>query len=145
MFLSFFFFNDSATTQIYTLSLHDALPISDKAYGTPDDYKAFIDACHERGIAVIMDMVLNHSFSQSPLAQMYWEGNKPAANNPWYNREHNMQNPGAQWGYDFNHESPYTEALVDSILSYWMSEYKIDGFRFDFTKGFTNTTYGPTS
>lgn len=118
---------------------------TDKAYGTPDDYKAFIDACHERGIAVIMDMVLNHSFSQSPLAQMYWEGNKPAANNPWYNREHNMQNPGAQWGYDFNHESPYTEALVDSILSYWMSEYKIDGFRFDFTKGFTNTSYGPTS
>ena len=118
---------------------------TDKAYGTPDDYKAFIDACHERGMAVIMDVVLNHSFSQSPLAQMYWEGNKPAANNPWYNREHNMKNPDAQWGYDFNHESSYTEALVDSILSFWMSEYKIDGFRFDFTKGFTNTYYGPSS
>lgn len=118
---------------------------TDKAYGTPDDYKAFIDACHERGMAVIMDMVLNHSFSQSPLAQMYWEGNKPAANNPWHNREHNMKNPDAQWGYDFNHESAYTEALVDSILSFWMSEYKIDGFRFDFTKGFTNTPYGASS
>lgn len=118
---------------------------TDKAYGTPNDYKAFIDACHERGMAVIMDMVLNHSFSQSPFAQMYWEGNKPAANNPWHNREHNMKNPDAQWGYDFNHESAYTEALVDSILSFWMSEYKIDGFRFDFTKGFTNTPYGASS
>jgi hypothetical protein len=56
-----------------------------------------------------------------------------------------MQNPDAQWGFDFNHQSIYTQKLVDSICSYWMSEYKIDGFRFDFTKGFTNTVYGPTS
>ena len=118
---------------------------TDKAYGTVNDYKAFIDACHARGLAVIMDMVLNHSYGQSPFAQMYLDGGKPAANNPWYNREHNMQNPDAQWGVDFNHESAYTQALVDSILSFWMSEFKIDGFRFDFTKGFTNTIYGATS
>jgi 1,4-alpha-glucan branching enzyme len=117
----------------------------DKAYGTMNDYKAFIDACHERGIAVIMDMVLNHSYSQSPLLQMYFEGGQPSAENPWYNQEHNMQNTDAHWGYDFNHESLYTQALVDSILTFWMEEFKIDGFRLDFTKGFTNTVYGPTS
>ncbi|MCA1744133.1 MAG: T9SS type A sorting domain-containing protein [Bacteroidales bacterium] len=117
----------------------------DKAYGTMNDYKAFIDGCHERGIAVIMDLVLNHSFSQSPLLQMYFEDGKPSVDNPWYNREHNMQNPDAQWGYDFNHESLHTQALVDRILSFWLEEFKIDGFRFDFTKGFTNTVYGPTS
>jgi 1,4-alpha-glucan branching enzyme len=117
----------------------------DKAYGTINDYKAFIDACHQRGIAVIMDMVLNHSYSQSPLLQMYFDEGKPADNNPWYNQEHNMQNPDAQWGYDFNHESLYTQALVDSILTFWMEEFKIDGFRFDFTKGFTNTIYGSSS
>jgi glycosidase len=118
---------------------------TDKAYGTLIDYKAFVDECHARGIAVIMDMVLNHSFSQSPLAQMYLEDGKPAANNPWYNRDHNMQNTDAQWGYDFNHKSAYTQELVDSINSYWMSELRVDGFRFDFTKGFTNTIYGPDS
>lgn len=118
---------------------------TDKAYGTANDYKAFIDACHSRGIAVIMDMVLNHSYGQSPLALMYLDGGKPAANNPWYNREHNMQNTAAQWGFDFNHQSNYTKALVDSVLSYWMTEFRIDGFRFDFTKGFTNTVYGPSS
>ena len=117
----------------------------DKAYGTMNDYKAFIDACHQRGIAVIMDMVLNHSYSQSPLLQMYFEGGKPAADNPWYNREHNMQNTDAHWGYDFNHESLHTQTLVDSILTFWVEEFKIDGFRLDFTKGFTNTVYGPTS
>lgn len=118
---------------------------TDKAYGTPDDYRTFIDVCHQNGIAVIMDMVLNHSFGQSPFAQMYLDGGKPSADNPWYNREHNMKNPDAQWGYDFNHESVHTQQLVDSICSYWMSEYKIDGFRFDFTKGFTNTPYPATS
>lgn len=118
---------------------------TDKAYGTLNDYKEFVDSCHSKGIAVIMDMVLNHSYGQSPLVQMYFEDGKPAANNPWYNREHNMQNPDAQWGYDFNHESPYTRALVDSINAYWMSELRVDGFRFDFTKGFTNTPYPPGS
>ncbi len=118
---------------------------TDKAYGTSIDYKAFIDACHSKGLAVFMDVVLNHSYSQSPFAQMYLDEGKPASNNPWYNREHNMQNPDAQWGYDFNHESAYTQALVDSILSFWMSEYRVDGFRFDFTKGFTNVIYGPSS
>lgn len=117
----------------------------DKAYGTANDYKAFIDECHKNGMAVIMDMVLNHSFGQSPFAMMYMDGGKPAANNPWYNREHNMKNPDAQWGFDFNHESLETKALVDSICSFWMSEYKIDGFRFDFTKGFTNTPYPASS
>ncbi|PRY95818.1 alpha-amylase family glycosyl hydrolase [Marinilabilia salmonicolor] len=118
---------------------------TDKAYGTANDYKEFVDECHARGIAVIMDMVLNHSFGQSPLARMYWDGGKPAANNPWYNRDHNMANPDAQWGYDFDHDSEYTRELVDSINSYWMSEFRIDGFRFDFTKGFTNTPYGTSS
>ncbi len=114
---------------------------TDKAYGTENDYKEFIDVCHQNGIAVLMDMVLNHSFGQSPFARMYLDGGKPAANNPWYNRDHNMQNPDAQWGYDFNHESADTQELVDSICAFWMGEFKLDGFRFDFTKGFTNTSY----
>ncbi|WP_052343202.1 alpha-amylase family glycosyl hydrolase [Saccharicrinis fermentans] len=113
----------------------------DKAYGTANDYKEFVDVCHQNGIAVLMDMVLNHSFGQSPFARMYLEDGKPADNNPWYNREHNMLEPAAQWGYDFNHESVHTQQLVDSINAFWLEEYKIDGFRFDFTKGFTNTEY----
>ena len=114
---------------------------TDKAYGKVEDYKTFIDECHKAGIAVIMDMVLNHSYGQSPFARMYLGENGKPLNNPWYNTDHNMAEPAAQWGYDFNHESTHTQELVDSICSYWISEYKIDGFRFDFTKGFTNTPY----
>jgi len=110
----------------------------DKYYGPKNDLKRFVDECHKKGIAVFIDLVLNHSYDQSPLVQMYFDGNKPTALNPWYNVNSNFMNPDAQWGNDFNHESLNTQAFVDSINSYWMSEYKIDGFRFDFTKGFGN-------
>jgi glycosidase len=110
----------------------------DKYYGTKDALKAFIDACHAEGIAVIMDMVLNHAFGQNVFAQMYWdsENNRPAANNPWFNAE--CPHPPNCWGSDFNHESLVTQAFVDRVNEYWIEEYKVDGYRFDFTKGFTN-------
>nr|WP_320120273.1 alpha-amylase family glycosyl hydrolase [uncultured Marinifilum sp.] len=117
----------------------------DKAYGTKDDYKNFINECHKRGIAVFMDMVLNHTYSQSPFLRMYFDGTNPTTDNPWYNVTSNFQNPDAQWGYDINHESEATQKLVDRINAYWINEYHIDGFRFDFTKGFSNTTYGTSS
>jgi len=116
----------------------------DKYYGPRNTFKAFVDECHSRGIAVFADLVLNHAYGTCPLVMMYWdsENNCPAENNPWFNQESNFLNPDAHWGYDFNHESPETQKLVDSINSYWMSEYKIDGFRFDFTKGFGNNIKG---
>ncbi len=113
----------------------------DKAYGTKNDYKAFIDACHQKGIAVILDVVYNHMYGGSPFVQMYWdsENNMPATNNPWFNQQ--APHPYSI-GYDFNHESPETKKLIKDNLNYWMSEYKIDGFRFDLSKGFTQTFSG---
>ncbi|MCK5838209.1 MAG: T9SS type A sorting domain-containing protein, partial [Bacteroidales bacterium] len=117
---------------------------TDKAYGTEDDYKAFIDECHQRGIAVIMDMVLNHSFGQSPMVQMYFnsETNQTTSENPWYNQ---IATHPYSPGYDFNHESIYIKDFTKRVLDYWLTEYKIDGFRFDLSKGFTQTnTLGNT-
>ncbi|MEA1875998.1 MAG: alpha-amylase family glycosyl hydrolase [Bacteroidota bacterium] len=111
----------------------------DKYYGPANTFKAFIDSAHQRGMAVIMDMVLNHTYGQSPFVRLYWDSqnNQPASDNPWYNQT--SPNPVFSWGYDLNHESEATKALVDSVNSFWLTEYKVDGFRFDFTKGFTNT------
>ncbi|MEZ5070091.1 MAG: alpha-amylase family glycosyl hydrolase [Bacteroidales bacterium] len=113
----------------------------DKYYGRADDLKAFVDSCHGRGMAVIADMVLNHSYGSSPLLQLYYDAanDRPAADNPWYNAV--SPNPVYFWGYDFNHESEDTRTFVDRVNRYWMEEFRMDGFRFDFTKGFTNT-YG---
>lgn len=117
----------------------------DKAYGTKNNYKQFIDECHKRGMAVIIDMVLNHSFGLSPLVKMYFDANagdwgQPSADNPWYN-ETCPHEPWC-WGYDFDHLSPYTEDFIDRVAEYWLTEFKVDGFRFDFTKGFTNYQSG---
>ncbi len=114
----------------------------DKAYGKKDDFKEFVDACHEKGIAVIIDMVLNHSFGQSPLVQMYYDKNTDlvTTTNPWYNV---IATHPYSPGYDFNHESSYTKQLTKDILNHWMTEYKVDGFRFDLSKGFTQVnTFG---
>jgi glycosidase len=110
----------------------------DKFYGPKNDLKAFVDSCHGRGIAVIMDMVLNHTYGQSPMVQLYWDLSldRPAANNPWYNVV--SPNTVYAWGYDLNHESQDTKDFVDRVNAYWINEYKVDGYRFDFTKGFTN-------
>lgn len=115
---------------------------TDKAYGRKQDYQAFIDECHKRGIAVILDIVLNHSFGQSPLVQMYSKSNfwEPAPENPWYN-EYCPHEPWC-WGADFDHLSPYTQEFVDRVNKFWLTEFKVDGFRFDFTKGFTNQQTG---
>jgi len=117
----------------------------DKYYGTKNKLKELIDEAHSRGIAVIIDIVMNHSFGQSPFVQLYdWHNGDGQIimdeDTPWFNRD--SPNTEYHWGADFNHESVYTQALLDSINHFWMKEYKVDGFRFDFTKGFTNTV-GP--
>ena len=115
----------------------------DKYYGTDFALKRFINTCHLEGIAVIMDMVLNHSYGQSPMVRMYWNSaaSRPSEENPWFNEV--SPNPDYSWGFDFNHESPWTQAFVDSVLAFWIQEYHVDGYRLDFTKGFTNTAGDP--
>ncbi len=117
----------------------------DKAYGTKNDYKEFIDECHKRGIAVILDIVLNHSFNLSPFVQMYFDEEagdwgKPSPDNPWFLVD--CPHEPWCWGNTFDQDSPYTHNLFNSITEHWLTEYKFDGFRFDFTKGFTNVQTG---
>lgn len=108
----------------------------DKSYGTKDKLKELIDLCHANGIAVILDIVLNHQFGQSPLVRLYWDAanNRPASNSPWFNA---IPKHDFNVGYDFNHESLATIDFVDRVLKFWIEEYKVDGYRFDLSKGFT--------
>ncbi|GAA4420055.1 hypothetical protein GCM10023187_54950 [Nibrella viscosa] len=111
----------------------------DKAYGTKNDLKAFIDKCHENGIAVILDMVLNQADYEFPYVRLYWDGSRPAANNPFFNLQ--ATHPFSVF-FDFNHESPATQAYVERVNRFWLDEYKFDGYRFDLSKGFTQKNTG---
>jgi glycosidase len=126
----------------YNPSYHKAL---DKYYGTAEALKMLIDEAHKRNIAVILDVVYNHVTGASPLAQLYWDqaNNRPAADNPWLNpvpkHEFNVFN-------DFNHESAATKAYVKNTMAWWIEEFRVDGFRFDLSKGLTQkNTLGSVS
>jgi glycosidase len=108
----------------------------DKYYGTKNDLKAFINEAHKQGFVVLLDMVLNHQFGQSPMVRMYFDNanGRPSPESPWFNQE--PTHP-FNVGYDFNHESAYTKRYVDDVNRYWLEEYHFDGYRFDLSKGFT--------
>ncbi len=108
----------------------------DKYYGNETAIRQFVDACHQQGIAVIMDIVMNHCMGSAPQAQLYWDAvnNRPAADNPWLNAS--ARHP-FNVGNDFNHESQATKDLVSRVVRHWLTQYKIDGFRWDLSKGFT--------
>jgi len=122
----------------YNPSFHLAL---DKYYGPSDEFDRFVDSAHAKGMAVILDIVLNHAFGQSPLVRLYWDAanNRPAPNNPWFNP---VARHPFNVGYDFNHESPATQRYVDRVTRYWLTRHRVDGFRFDLSKGFTQTNSG---
>lgn len=106
----------------------------DKAYGTKKMYKEFIDACHEKGLAVIFDVVYNHASDNHPFVRLYSKNGKISADNPYFNQK--TPHPYGVFN-DFNHESPKVREFVKRNLLFLLDEYHIDGFRFDLAKGFT--------
>ncbi len=120
----------------YNPSFHMAL---DKYYGNTNSFKQLIDECHKRGIAVIIDVAFNHASGQNPYYRM-WNtdnggyGGQASADSPFFNQT-------ATHSYsvfnDFNHSKQAVKDYVKRVSQYWIDEYKIDGFRWDLTKGFT--------
>jgi len=110
----------------------------DKFYGTKNKLKEFIDKAHQKGIAVILDIVMNQQ--DLPNSYLMLDFNfatfKPTANNKWFNVD--ATHPFNVF-YDMNHESPYTKTYLDTINYYWLNEFKVDGYRYDLSKGFTQT------
>src|SRR5271167_2863688 len=102
--------------------------------GSPIDAKFFIKCCHQRGIRVILDVVMNMFAPQCPLA---------ALASQWY---YEPSSPGRQdWGQDlFHFSSPsygnYFAAreFLCEMAEFWVSEYHVDGFRIDDFKDINN-------
>merc|ERR1712169_171632 len=108
--------------------------------------RELIDVCHQNGIAVILDLALNHAFGRNPMVRMWmdnpdgdgWGG--PSSENPYFNvtATHTYS-----VGNDFDHSNPRTKDYTKRVIKHWVEEFHIDGFRWDLTKGFTqNCTSG---
>ena len=126
----------------YNTAFHMAL---DKFYGTPEKFKELVDVCHQNGIAVILDIAFNHAFGRNPMVRMWMndpEGDgwgSPSIENPYFNT---AARHSYSVGEDFNHSSVLTKNYVKQTIKHWITEFKIDGFRWDLTKGFTQNCSG---
>jgi 1,4-alpha-glucan branching enzyme len=99
----------------------------EQLYGTPEELKALIDAAHNHGMAVIIDMVLNHAAWSSPIYQLY--GNDYDAS-PYF-RAHT----GHNWGFPkIDQRSPAVKRYAADIIRHWITDFRIDGFRYDATR-----------
>jgi len=117
----------------------------DKFYGTSDKFKEFVDLCHQNGIAVILDLALNHAFGRNPGVRMWMNDpdgdgwGPPSTDNPYFNT---VARHSYSVGEDFNHQSELTKYYTKRVIKHWIEEYKVDGFRWDLTKGFTQNCTG---
>ena len=116
----------------YNPNAHLAL---DKSYGTPRGFKQFVEAAHQRGIAVLMDVVYNHVTAQSPLSQLYGSNTE----NPFLEPQPG-EDPNVDRGFcddffqELNHGSSFIKNYIDRANAYWIEEFNVDGFRFDLAK-----------
>ena len=119
----------------------------DKAYGTPDQLKWFVDECHKRGMAVILDMVFNHATGNNPMNKLYPYTSSSAATtelrlNPWFNvSAPHPDNVFEDWNHGFQ---PTKDHFV-RVLKYWLTEYKVDGYRMDLSHGLCDEGDGKSS
>lgn len=126
----------------YNTSFHMAL---DKFYGTEEKFKEFIDVCHQNGIAVILDVALNHAFGRNPMVRMWMNDpdndgwGDPSSENPYFNE---TARHSYNVGSDFNHQSTLTQEYTKRVVKHWIEDFNIDGFRWDLTKGFTQNCSG---
>ncbi len=121
----------------YNSAFHMAV---DKFYGTANKLKELVDVFHQNGIAVIFDLVLNHGFGRNAMNRMWMndpDGNgwgEPSSESPYMNE---VATHSYSVGADYNHQSELTQYYSQRVIKHWIEEFKIDGFRWDLTKGFT--------
>ncbi|HEY0092548.1 MAG TPA: alpha-amylase family glycosyl hydrolase, partial [Flavobacterium sp.] len=126
----------------YNTAFHMAL---DKFYGPSSKLKELVDVAHQNGIAIILDVALNHAFGRNPLVRMWMNDTDgdgwgdPSSDSPYFNQ---IATHSYSVGSDFNHSQQRTKEYVKRVIKHWVQEYKIDGFRWDLTKGFTQNCTG---
>jgi len=94
-----------------------------RAYGKPDDLRTFVNAAHQAGLAVILDVVYNHLGPDGNYMGVY--------SDHYFNASHHTP-----WGAAFNLDGPDAAPVRNHFAEnplYWVNEFHIDGFRLDAT------------
>jgi maltooligosyltrehalose trehalohydrolase len=100
-----------------------------RLYGTPDDFRAFVDAAHQHGLGVILDVVYNHLGPDGCVFARY--------SPDYFSRQAN------DWGDGMNFDGPHAGPVRDffsSNAAYWIDEFRLDGLRLDATHSIHDTS-----
>jgi glycosidase len=120
------------------------------AYGSMDDFKRLLQEAHQRGIKIIIDLVMNHTSARHPWFQQalipgspyhdwyIWSESDPGAPGPWGAKAWHRASNG-QYYYaifwdqmpDLNYHNPAVRAEMKKITSFWLQQVGVDGFRLD--------------
>ncbi len=127
----------------------------DKEYGTNDDFKRLIEEAHQRGVRVILDLVLNHTSSEHPWFQdaasnpdspyrdwYIWSADDPGYRGPWGDVAWHQSPARDEFYYglfwsgmpDLNYRTPAVTQEAHKISAFWLNEMGADGFRLDAIK-----------
>jgi len=121
-------------------------------YGTNDDFKRLVAEAHRRGIAVLVDMVLNHVSSEHPWFRealggpgaarrswFRWATSRPAERGPWGQEVWHKSPSRDEYYYgvfwhgmpDLDYHTPAVRVEAKKIAAFWLTEMSVDGFRLD--------------
>jgi alpha-amylase len=122
-------------------------------YGTLDDFKTLVAEAHQRGIRIIIDLVINHTSDQHPWFQAaredihspyrdwyVWNETDPNYLGPWGQKVWHSSTTGFYYGLfeafmpDLNYENPEVTAEMTKVYSFWLKDVGVDGFRLDAAK-----------
>jgi maltooligosyltrehalose trehalohydrolase len=90
-------------------------------YGRPEDLKALVEACHARGLAILLDVVYNHFGPEGDYL--------PAIAPDFFSERHHTP-----WGAAIAYDGPRSRAVRDFVIHnalYWLKEFHFDGLRLD--------------
>jgi alpha-amylase len=126
-------------------------------YGTDEDFRRLIEACHARGIAVVLDLMVNHSSAQHPWflessrgpdslrRDWYvWRTDDPGWTQPWGGSNPTWHELGGAYYYgifwggmpDLNFDNPAVRREFEAISEHWLAR-GVDGFRLDAARHIT--------
>jgi glycosidase len=122
-------------------------------YGTMDDFKNLVAEAHKRDIRIIIDLVINHTSDKhpwfkdakkdpnSPYRDWYiWSDTDPKYEGPWGERVWHSSTNGFYYGIfeafmpDLNYKNPAVTEEMKKIVSFWLTDIDVDGFRLDAAK-----------
>ena len=128
----------------------------DPQYGTMDDFRALVQECHDRGIRVIIDLPVNHTSTRHPwFLQAVESIQKRKFDSPYMDYYCFTETPsgnkyvkisGSSWHYeeqfaggnmpDLNLHSEAVLAEIRDIVTFWLTDVNVDGFRLDAVTSF---------